>query len=68
MYFAEDRVMLIFVQIILGLRQMHKQHVLHRDLKSANIFLNSKGGVKLGDLGFSKTLAYTQALSSTVCG
>lgn len=43
---------------------LHKKDVLHRDLKSANVFLNKDGTVKLGDLNVSKVakmgLAYTQ--------
>lgn len=67
-YISEDRIMSVFVQIALGLRQLHKQHLLHRDLKSANVFLTSTGAVKLGDFGFAKQLNYTMALASTVCG
>lgn len=65
---AEGTIMRIFVQIALGLRTLHKQHLLHRDLKSANVFLTKSGGVKLGDFGFAKQLGYTLALASTVCG
>ena len=43
---------------------MHKSTVIHRDLKSANIFLTKKGIVKIGDLNVSiiakKQLAVTQ--------
>lgn len=67
-FLTEDKIMNIFVQIALGLRQLHKQHLLHRDLKSANVFLMSNGSVKLGDFGFAKQLNYTMALASTVCG
>lgn len=49
---------------MLGLNVLHKKDVLHRDLKSANVFLNKDGTVKLGDLNVSKVakmgLAYTQ--------
>lgn len=67
-WMPEEQILSIFVQIVLGTRQLHKQHMLHRDLKSANIFLNSKGEVKIGDFGFSKQLNYTVALASTICG
>ena len=43
---------------------MHSKQVMHRDLKSANIFLYSDGFAKLGDLNVSKVakkgLGYTQ--------
>jgi serine/threonine protein kinase len=64
----EERIIAIFTQIALALRQLHKQHLLHRDLKSANVFLTAAGEVKLGDFGFSKQLTYTMALASTICG
>jgi len=65
---SEERIMELFVQIALGLRYIHKQHLLHRDLKSANVFLTSSGAVKMGDFGFAKELNYTMALANTVCG
>ena len=65
---SEGTIMRIFLQICLGLRYLHKEHLLHRDLKSANVFLTRSGGVKLGDFGFAKQLNCTIALASTVCG
>lgn len=65
---AEGTIMRIFVQIALGLRTLHKSRLLHRDLKSANVFLTRSGGVKLGDFGFAKQLTSTLALAATVCG
>ena len=37
-----------------GLKALHARNILHRDLKSANIFQNSDGTVKLGDMNVSK--------------
>lgn len=34
--------------------KLHGLKILHRDMKSANIFLNKKGESKLGDLNVSK--------------
>jgi hypothetical protein len=38
-------------QALLGLHHMHSRKVLHRDVKTLNIFLDEQLGVKIGDLG-----------------
>jgi len=54
----------IFIQMVKGLKALHDLKILHRDLKSANIFLFSDGSAKIGDLNVSKVaykgLGYTQ--------
>ena len=54
----------IFIQMTRGLKSLHDLKILHRDLKSANIFLFSDGTAKIGDLNVSKVarrgLGYTQ--------
>jgi len=37
-----------------GLQALHDRSILHRDLKSANVFLQVDGVYKLGDLNVSK--------------
>ena len=39
-----------------GLNALHQLKVLHRDIKSANVFLSRNGTVKLGDMNVSKVL------------
>ena len=60
----EDEIWKIFIQLIKGLKSLHDLNILHRDIKSANIFLFSNGSAKLGDLNVSKVakngLTYTQ--------
>ena len=52
--FSEEEVWKIFIQITKGLADLHKYGILHRDLKSANVFLFKDGKAKLGDLNVSK--------------
>ena len=44
----------VLIQVTMGLKALHDLGVFHRDLKSANIFLNKDGTVKLGDMNVSK--------------
>ena len=64
MFFEETDVWRIFIQLVKGLKALHDLKILHRDLKSANVFLLSDGTAKLGDLNVSKVvrrgLGYTQ--------
>ena len=63
-YLKEEEIWRIFIQIVQGLKALHEAHIFHRDLKSANIFLNRDGSAKLGDMNVSKVakkgLLYTQ--------
>lgn len=57
----ESKVMTWFVQTALGLHYMHTNRILHRDIKTQNVFILSSGRVVLGDLGISKVRPYSTA-------
>ena len=63
-FFEESDIWRIFIQLVKGLKALHVLKILHRDMKSANVFLFSNGSAKLGDLNVSKVarrgLGYTQ--------
>jgi NIMA (never in mitosis gene a)-related kinase len=40
----------------MGLEYIHRSKILHRDIKTLNIFLNKDETVKIGDLGVAKVL------------
>ncbi|KAF1795860.1 Protein kinase-like domain [Phytophthora cactorum] len=73
----EEEARRIFLQIAQGVNHLHRHRVIHRDLKSGNVFLFGSGRVVLGDFGTSKLLPTTagadqfleaQGLTSTVVG
>ena len=66
--FSEDKILHWFVQIALGVHYMHTKSVLHRDLKTQNIFLLGNGRLVLGDLGISKVLEGTMDFAQTCIG
>ena len=51
---SEKTIWSIFIQVVRGLKALHELKVFHRDLKSANVFLNQDGTVKIGDMNVSK--------------
>ena len=52
----------------MSLEYVHGRRILHRDLKSQNVFLTSNNTIKLGDFGISKVLENTNAQAMTVQG
>lgn len=66
--FTEKEILHYFSQIALALIHLHDKKILHRDLKSQNVFLTQDGIVKLGDFGISTVLRNTYELKRTVCG
>ncbi|XP_071450022.1 serine/threonine-protein kinase NIM1-like, partial [Hetaerina americana] len=59
----------VFAQVIGAVQHMHKQNIIHRDIKAENVFLASNGTVKVGDLGFStRVQSAKDSKLTTFCG
>ena len=62
--FPENKIWNYAIQMFRGLKALHDRNIIHRDIKSANVFLTKSGDCKLGDLNVSKVmkkgLLYTQ--------
>lgn len=66
--FPEEKILDWFVQICLALKHVHDRKILHRDIKSQNIFLTKDGTVQLGDFGIARVLNSTVELARTCIG
>ena len=55
----ETQIWKFFIEMSLGLSYMHYHKILHRDLKTLNIFLTKDLHIKIGDLGVAKILQNT---------
>ncbi|NWV67731.1 NEK3 kinase, partial [Malurus elegans] len=66
--FPEDTILHWFVQMCLAVKHIHEKRVLHRDIKSKNVFLTQNGKVKLGDFGSARLLAHPMSYACTYVG
>lgn len=58
----------IIREILLGLKAMHDDFRIHRDIKSDNILLSLNGAVKLADFGYAAQLTQEQHVRHSVVG
>ena len=65
---SEATIWKIFIEMVKALRALHYRNILHRDLKSQNIFVTKKGIVQLGDFGIARVLSNTRSKAKTVVG
>lgn len=65
---AETRLVEWFRQITSALQYLHGNNIIHRDLKTANIFLDEHWDTKLGDFGIARVLQSAADLAETMCG
>ncbi|GFO07829.1 serine/threonine-protein kinase nek4-like [Plakobranchus ocellatus] len=64
----ERQVVEWFVQIAMALQYMHERNILHRDLKTQNIFLTKSKIIKVGDLGIARVLDSAGDMATTLIG
>ena len=66
--FTENEILHYFYEILQGLYYLHKNRVIHRDLKTLNIFLTENNHIKIGDFGVSKKLINNNIYAYTFVG
>ena len=66
-HLLESQLLEWFCELALAIDYIHERNVLHRDLKSQNIFLK-EGQAKLGDFGIARVLNSPMEMAQTVIG
>ena len=62
------KIFTIFTKLVLGLYELHKQHIVHRDIKPGNIMMADDFSPKIGDLGLAKILGSTNSTMHSIVG
>lgn len=65
---TEPQIAVVMKMSLEGLKYLHAQHKIHRDIKSGNILVNHEGDCKLADFGVSAELTNTVSKRKTVIG
>ena len=52
----EEHVKIIIYNLLCSLNFIHSAQIMHRDLKSANVLINSDCNVKICDFGLARTI------------
>ena len=66
--FTEKEILHYFTQICFALQYLHKNNIIHRDIKSSNIFIDNNNSIKIGDFGIIKIMQNYMMYGNTLIG
>ena len=65
---AADRKVAVIVQVLAGLAHAHHAGIVHRDVKPANIFIQTDGSVKIMDFGVARLTTASMTGTGNIVG
>lgn len=66
--FPEEAIAYVAKEVLTGLLYMHRNHEIHRDIKSVNILLDKDGHVKIADFGGAVILTKEESARTSLVG
>ena len=67
-FFPEEQILLWLAQLCLALSYVHDKQILHRDIKTQNIFIQNEHTIRIGDFGIAKGYNQNQDLGGSLIG
>ena len=65
---SEDTIWKWAIQLLLGVAFIHSKRIIHRDLKTLNLFLDANSDIKIGDFGIARALGDGTDMLRTIIG
>jgi serine/threonine-protein kinase BUR1 len=53
-HFSVQQIKCYMMQLLKGTAYLHENHILHRDMKAANLLINNKGILQIADFGLAR--------------
>lgn len=66
---SEEMAKFYIIEILLGLEEIHKNHIVYRDFKPENILIDMEGHVRIADFGLAKpNIVNKKSKAYSFCG